>query len=106
MIYVDNEAQAHISKSLARRGSGVGIRVGVRTTGCSGLAYVLEYVDFTDISDHIYSYDGFLVCVDPKSDVYLGDLLIGYEKMGLQEGLKFTNPNEKGKCGCGESFSV
>lgn len=106
MIYVDNEAQAHIRKSLSRRGSGIGIRVGVRTTGCSGLAYVLEYVDSVETTDLVYSYNDFSVFVDPKSGVYLGELLISYEKAGLQEGLKFINPNEKGKCGCGESFSV
>lgn len=84
----------------------MGIRIGVKTTGCSGLAYVLEYIDDVNLDDISYNQDGFLVVVDPKSNVYLDGLDIDYVRKGLNEGFEFVNPNSKGECGCGESFRV
>jgi len=106
MIYVTNTAAKKIQNNIARRGSGVGIRLGVKTTGCSGLAYVLEYVDAPDAEDVVYEQAGFVIVVDPKSSVYLEGLEIDYVRQGLNEGFEFRNPNEKDRCGCGESFRV
>ncbi|MEG0867340.1 MAG: iron-sulfur cluster assembly accessory protein [Hafnia sp.] len=106
MINVTKEAGMHIQAAIQKRGSGIGIRLGVKTTGCSGLAYVLEYVDVAGADDVRIKLDGFDVYVDPKSYVYLDGMTVDYEKSLLQEGLKFINPNEVARCGCGDSFSV
>lgn len=106
MIHLTENAAAHIRDFLANRGKGEGIRVGVKTSGCSGLAYVLEFVDNVDQHDHVYSQYGVNVFVDPKSLVYLNGLEMDYVKNGLNEGFEFNNPNKKGECGCGESFTV
>jgi iron-sulfur cluster assembly protein len=106
MISVTPLAASKIKNNLDRRGSGIGIRLGTRTTGCSGLAYVLEYVDATDEHDVVIDSDGFKIVVDPKSLAILDDLLIDYVRQGLNEGFEFTNPAEKDRCGCGESFRI
>ena len=106
MITVTEIAAKKIQANLARRGSGIGIRMGVRTTGCSGLAYVLEYVDATNAEDISYKQDGFVVVVDPKSVAYLENVEIDYVRQGLNEGFEFRNDKEKDRCGCGESFRV
>ncbi len=106
MITLTDRAVTHVKDFLASRGSGVGIRVGVRTAGCSGLAYVLEFVDTPDDSDIRFDNDGVGVFVDPKSMVYLDGLQMDYVTEGLNSGFKFTNPNQTGECGCGESFTV
>lgn len=106
MIKVSDTAGKQIRDRLSRRGRGVGIRLGVKTTGCSGLAYVLEYIDNMNSDDIAYEQDGFVVVVDPKSSVYLQNLEVDYVRQGLNEGFEFTNPNEKDRCGCGESFRV
>jgi iron-sulfur cluster assembly protein len=106
MITVTSTASKRIATNLARRGQGIGIRLGVRTTGCSGLAYVLEYIDSVNPEDITYKQDGFVIVVDPKSNVYLEGLEIDYVRQGLNEGFEFTNPQEKDRCGCGESFRV
>jgi iron-sulfur cluster assembly protein len=106
MITITGTAATKIQENIARRGSGLGIRLGVKTTGCSGLAYVLEYVDsprqedmsFVDKSVHIFT--------DPKSLTYLDGVEIDYVRKGLNEGFEFKNPNVKDSCGCGESFRV
>ena len=85
---------------------GLGIRIGVKTTGCSGLAYQLEYVDKPTITDVVYNKNDFNIYVDKKSLVYLSDITIDYQKKGLNEGFEFINPLEKDRCGCGESFRV
>ena len=95
-----------IQQTLTRRGHGEGIRLGVRTTGCSGLAYVLEYIDNVNPEDIAFEQDGFVVVVDPKSSVYLNGLEVDYVRQGLNEGFEFNNPLEKDRCGCGESFRV
>lgn len=106
MINLTENAAQHISSFLANRGKGEGIRVGVKTSGCSGLAYVLEFVDEADPHDEVYISHGVKVFVDPKSLVYLDGLEMDYVKNGLNEGFEFSNPNKKGECGCGESFTV
>jgi iron-sulfur cluster assembly protein len=106
MIEVTTSAANKINTFLRKRGKGMGIRVGVRTTGCSGLAYVLEYVDAVDEADIVVETNGVSVVVDPKSSVYLKGIVIDYVRNGLNEGFEFRNPNERDRCGCGESFRV
>jgi iron-sulfur cluster assembly protein len=106
MITITDIAAKKIKQNLTKRGKGMGIRLGVRTTGCSGLAYVLEYIDAVDSADIAYEQDGFVVVVDPKSNVYLEGLEIDYVRQGLNEGFEFINPLEKDRCGCGESFRI
>jgi len=107
MITVTEAARNKIVRLLAKRG-GIGIRIGVRTTGCSGLAYVLEYVDaYIDSGDNInYAQPDFAIFVDKKSDVYLKGMTVDYVREGLNEGFQFTNPNERDRCGCGSSFRI
>lgn len=106
MIQVTEAAAVHIQKQLSGRGSGEGIRVGVKTTGCSGLAYVLEFVDELLDEDEQFESNGVKVVVDPKSLVYVDGTVMDFVKEGLNEGFKFRNPNMKGECGCGESFTI
>lgn len=106
MISVTETAAKKIKQNLARRGSGIGIRIGVRTTGCSGLAYVLEYVDRINNEDTVFTSQDVQVIVDAKSLPILGNLDVDYVRQGLNEGFEFNNPNEKDRCGCGESFRV
>jgi len=106
LITVTSTASKKIQQNLARRGRGMGIRLGVRTTGCSGLAYVLEYIDTVNPEDIAVEQDGFVVVVDPKSIVYLEHVEIDYVRQGLNEGFEFHNDKEKDRCGCGESFRV
>ena len=106
MISLTETAAQKITKTIQRRGHGIGIRVGVKTTGCSGLAYVLEYVDAPQTGDEQYECAGCQIFVDPKSCVYLQGLTVDYVRKGLQEGFEFLNPNERDRCGCGESFRV
>jgi len=108
MIIVTDTAQKKIKQNLAKRGKGVGIRVGVRTTGCSGLAYVLEYVDKYEGEEGIINYaqNDFCVLVSLKDEPYLNGLIMDWVRNGLNEGFDFQNPNERDRCGCGESFRV
>jgi len=107
MITLTEAAQKKVTNLLAKRG-GAGIRLGVKTTGCSGLAYVLEYVDQYTADDTMinYAHDNFAVLVDKKSAVYLDGMTVDYVREGLNEGFRFSNPNERDRCGCGESFRV
>ena len=105
-VTVTSAAAAHIARHLASRGKGEGIRVGVRTSGCSGMAYVLEFVDAIQPEDRVFENDGVKVIVDPKSLVYLEGTELDFVKEGLNEGFKFNNPNVSAECGCGESFTV
>ena len=92
---------------LEKRGKGLGVRLGVRTSGCSGMAYVIEFVDsINEGEDEVFDSHGVTIIVDKKSLVYLEGTEIDYTKEGLNEGFKFTNPNEADRCGCGESFTV
>lgn len=106
MITVTNTASKKIQANLARRGSGIGIRVGVRTTGCSGLAYILEYVDDVWEGSTSFCQDGFSIIVDNKDLPIVDNLEIDYVRQGLNEGFEFRNPLEKDRCGCGESFRI
>ena len=105
-VTITEPAAKHIAKQLSQRGKGLGIRLGVKTTGCSGLAYVLEYVDVVDADDAVFEGHGVSVYIDPKSLVYLDGTELDFVREGLNEGFKFSNPNVKGECGCGESFQV
>lgn len=95
-----------VKKFLQARGKGVGLRLGVKTSGCSGMAYVLEFVDELQAEDEVFNYDGVNIIVDGKSLVYLDGTELDFVKEGLNEGFKFNNPNVTGECGCGESFTV
>jgi iron-sulfur cluster assembly protein len=108
MISLTDAAYRKIQQTLTRRGHGEGIRLGVRTTGCSGLAYVLEFVDEYTAEEGIINYaqKDFIVLVDAKSQVYLNGVTVDYVRQGLNEGFKFRNPNERDRCGCGESFRI
>ena len=108
MILLTDKACEKIKTQLRKRGRGVGIRLGVKTTGCSGLAYTLEYVDKYEVEIGVinYSQKDFVVLIDTKSDVYLKGLTMDWVRNGLNEGFDFKNPNEKDRCGCGESFRV
>lgn len=108
MITLTEQAANRVKYNLQKRGKGIGIRVGVKTTGCSGLAYILEYVDSSANTQDQQIYDnyGVKVYVDRKSLVYLEGLEMDWVKQGLNEGFEFKNPKEKSKCGCGESFNV
>jgi iron-sulfur cluster assembly protein len=106
MITLTERAAAKVKQVILRRGHGEGIRLGVRTTGCSGMAYVLEYVDCPTPEDQCVECQGCRLFIDPKSTVYLQGMTIDYVKNGLNEGFEFVNPNERDRCGCGESFRV
>ena len=105
-VSMTDSAKQHIAKQLESRGKGVGIRVGVKTAGCSGLSYVLEFVDELSDQDEVFDQGGFNLIVDPKSLVYLDGTELDFVKEGLNEGFQFKNPNMKSECGCGESFHV
>jgi iron-sulfur cluster assembly protein len=106
MISITERAAAKITTQLTRRGKGSGIRVGVKTTGCSGLAYVLEYVDTIIATDQIFESNAVKVYIDPKSLAYIQGVELDWARNGLNEGFEFRNPNERDRCGCGESFRV
>jgi iron-sulfur cluster assembly protein len=107
MISLTDQAASKIKKSLKKRGRGIGVRIGVRTTGCSGLAYVLEYVDYYNTMDDLTIFDkDVTIVVSPKHEPYLRDMIVDYVRNGLNEGFEFSNPNERDRCGCGESFRV
>ena len=105
-ITLTETAAKHVASFLTKRGKGVALRLGVRTTGCSGLAYKLEYADVIHPEDHRFDSRGITVVVDPKSLPYLDGMELDFAREGLNEGFKFNNPNVKDECGCGESFNV
>jgi iron-sulfur cluster assembly protein len=105
-ITITAAAADHVQKFLDHRGKGIGIRLGVRTSGCSGMAYQMEFVDELAEDDLVFEDRGVKVVVDPKSLVYLDGTEVDFTKEGLNEGFKFNNPNVKSECGCGESFGV
>lgn len=106
MIHLTQSAADRVSDFIRSRGHGEGVRVGVKTSGCSGLAYKLEFVDEADPHDLVFESHNVKVFVDPKSLVYIDGMEMDYVKEGLNEGFEFSNPNKSGECGCGESFSV
>ena len=105
-VTVTEAAARHVARYLTRRGKGVGVRLGVKTTGCSGLAYQLEYVDELAPEDVVFEEHGVKVLVDPKSLAYIDGTELDFVREGLNEGFRFNNPRERDKCGCGESFRV
>jgi len=100
------QAARHVANYLAKRGKGLGLRLGVRTSGCSGMAYKLEFVDEAEEDDEVYESHGVKVFVDARSVPYLDGTELDYGREGLNEGFRFNNPNIKNQCGCGESFNV
>ncbi|MBE1287825.1 iron-sulfur cluster assembly protein IscA [Alteromonas sp. LMIT006] len=105
-ITVTDAAAQRANAFLQNRGHGLGLRLGVKTTGCSGLAYVLEFVDELNEDDTVFEDNGVKVIIDGKSLVYLDGTQLDFAKEGLNEGFQFNNPNANGECGCGESFNV
>jgi iron-sulfur cluster assembly protein len=105
-VTLTEAAARHVTRYLSKRGKGVGVRLGVKTTGCSGLAYKLEYADEVAPEDVVFEDHGVKVLVDPKSLPYLDGTELDFVREGLNEGFKFRNPREKDRCGCGESFRL
>jgi iron-sulfur cluster assembly protein len=105
-ITLTEAAASRVKQFLDNRGKGMGLRLGVKTTGCSGMAYVIEYADALEEGDVVFEDHGVKVIINPKSLVYLDGTELEYTKEGLNEGFKFNNPNVKDMCGCGESFNV
>jgi iron-sulfur cluster assembly protein len=103
---MSDAAAQRVQTFLANRGKGYGLRLGVRTSGCSGMAYVLEFVDAPNEDDVVFEDKGVRVIVDGKSLAYLDGTQLDFVKEGLNEGFKFNNPNMTSECGCGESFNV
>lgn len=106
MITLTEVAANRVKSTISKRGKGLGLRIGVKTTGCSGLAYVLEYVDVPTTTDLSFVSHGVHIFTDPKSLAYVSGLEMDWVREGLNEGFKFKNPNVKDECGCGESFRV
>jgi iron-sulfur cluster assembly protein len=105
-VTLTDRAAQHVQRYIEKRGKGVGLRLGVKTTGCSGLAYKLEFADEVAPEDMSFESNGVCVLIDPKSLAYLDGTELDFVREGLNEGFKFNNPNEKDRCGCGESFNV
>lgn len=105
-VTLTERAAQHVAGFLTKRGKGIGLRLGVRTTGCSGMAYKLEYADGEQPEDQSFESHGVKILIDPKSLAYLDGTELDFVRDGLNEGFRFNNPNEKNRCGCGESFNV
>ena len=105
-VTLTEAAAKHVQKYIDRRGKGIGLRVGVKTSGCSGMAYKLEFADSTEPDAQIWESHGVKVIVDETRLPYIDGTELDYAREGLQEGFRFKNPNEKSRCGCGESFHV
>lgn len=105
-VTLSPRAADHIAKFIAKRGKGIGIRLGVKTSGCSGMSYKLEFADEAAPEDIVFECHGVKVLVDPKSLPYVDGTELDFAREGLNEGFKFNNPNVKDQCGCGESFNV
>ena len=105
-VTMTERAAQHVSSFLARRGKGIGLRLGVRTTGCSGMAYKLEYADVANAEDQSFESHGVKIFIDPKSLVYLDGTELDFVREGLNEGFRFNNPQEKDRCSCGKSFRI
>ena len=105
-VTLTEAAAQHVSRNIDKRGKGVGVRLGVTTTGCSGLAYKLEYADEVAPEDMVFEGHGVKVLIDPKSLAYIDGTELDFVREGLNEGFRFSNPNERDRCGCGESFRI
>ena len=105
-VTLTETAARPIDRYIARRGKGIGLRLGVKTSGCSGLAYKLEFADTQDEADMVFESHGVRIFIDPKSLAYIDGTELDFVREGLNEGFKFNNPNVRNECGCGESFSI
>ncbi|MCP4697462.1 MAG: iron-sulfur cluster assembly protein IscA [Gammaproteobacteria bacterium] len=105
-ITLTDAAAKHVQKNLMKRGKGIGLRLGVKTSGCSGMAYILEFADAAGEHDQVFESHDLKIIVDAKSLVYIDGTELDFAREGLNEGFRFNNPNTKDECGCGESFSV
>ena len=105
-ITLTEAAAKRVQTFLDKRGKGIGLRLGVKTSGCSGMAYVIEFIDELDDGDQVFEDHGVKVVIDPKSLIYLDGTEVDFTREGLNEGFKFNNPNAANECGCGESFTV
>ncbi|MES2772527.1 MAG: iron-sulfur cluster assembly protein IscA [Pseudomonadota bacterium] len=105
-VMLSEQAAKHVANYLSKRGKGIGLRLGVRTSGCSGMAYKLEFADAPAPDDIAFESYGVKVLIDPKSLPYLDGTVLDYTREGLNEGFKFNNPNVRDACGCGESFNI
>ncbi|HUL81008.1 MAG TPA: iron-sulfur cluster assembly protein IscA [Gammaproteobacteria bacterium] len=105
-ISLTNSAATRVKSFLEKRGRGVGLRIGVRKSGCSGYAYTIDYADAVAADDIVFDRDGVKLIIDPKSLSLIDGTEVDFVKDGLNEAFKFRNPNVKGECGCGESFTV
>ena len=105
-VTLTEAAARHVAAFLAKRGKGLGLRLGVKTSGCSGMSYILDFADALNDDDQMCESHGVKVIVDAKSLPYIDGTELDYVKQGLQEGFKYNNPNEKERCGCGKSFHV
>lgn len=105
-VTMTERAARHVAEFISKRGRGIGLRLGVRTTGCSGMAYKLEYADAVNPDDQQFESHGVRILVDPKSLAYIDGTELDFVREGLNEGFRFNNPKEKNRCGCGESFNV
>ena len=105
-VTLTERAATRVENFMKNRGKGVGLRISVKTSGCSGMAYSLEFADELDEDDLAFESHGVKLLVDPKSLVYIDGTELDYTKEGLNEGFKFNNPNVKNTCGCGESFNT
>lgn len=105
-ISLSAPAAKHVADFIAKRGKGLGVRLGVKTTGCSGLAYRIEFADAALPEDLVFESHGIKILVDPKSLPYIDGTELDYTREGMNEGFKFNNPNVKAECGCGESFTT
>jgi iron-sulfur cluster assembly protein len=105
-IHLSDTAASRVQHFITNRGKGIGLRLGVKTTGCSGLAYVIEFVDELQDDDEVFESKGVKIVIDKKSLVFLDGTEVDFIREGLNEGFEFKNPNQKGACGCGESFTV
>jgi iron-sulfur cluster assembly protein len=105
-ISLTKKAAERVNKYLKNRGKGIGLRLGVKTTGCSGMAYTLEFLDQQNPEDVVFESNNIKIYVDPKSLVYIDGTELDFTREGINEGFKFNNPNVKDECGCGESFTV
>lgn len=105
-VTLSERAASHVTNYMVKRGKGIGLRLGVRTSGCSGMAYKLEFADVAQPDDIEFESHGIKVLIDPKSLPYLDGTELDFAREGLNEGFRFNNPNVKDACGCGESFNV
>ena len=105
-ITLTEKAAQRVEKYLETRGKGIGMKLAVKTTGCSGMAYVLEFVDQLSADDQVFESHGVKILVDPKSLIYIDGTELDFKRDGLNEGFEFHNPNVKDSCGCGESFTI